>query len=406
MVRRRLDESKERNASQQVRLVALLVYNNADDRWVRRHVSSHPLEMVTTVFIMIFGSIIFAIIFGTITNVLSDLDSGHKKYSEKIESLQLFLSSQHIPVSLQRRIFQYYNFLWDRKKSFKEATIMDELPLSLYYEVAYHIHQRMFNHSRIWEHCPKTFLNLIMGKLHEADGMVYLPMDYVFFEGDELEFFYFIEKGLITLYKGEIPVQERGDCSYFGDIGLLDNLKEIPPTELGEDPFLSWGTHHVGARASHYCDVHLLSVHELMEIFEAGSTTEGAAGQFKELVHIASERRKDRVDKFIASVDLFSVSKGLDDIDDDIPHTETPAQDEDSLGLAIAFCSAPSSELDVRRDSKRARGETCCSGEETEDADDKLGDHRGDCCKVGSCALENGVKSDKGRGKFSEHSRR
>ena len=74
-----------------------------------------------------------------------------------------------------------------------------------------------------------------------------------------------------------------------------------------------------------------------MEIFEAGSTTEGAAGQFKELVHIASERRKDRVDKFIASVDLFSVSKGLDDIDDDIPHTETPAQDEDSLDLAIAF---------------------------------------------------------------------
>ena len=149
--------------------------------------------MVMTVVIMIFGSIIFAIIFGTITNVLSDLDQGHKKYMEKIESLQLFLSSQHIPAALQRRIFQYYNFLWDRKKSFKEATIMDELPLSLYYEVAYHVHQRMFSHSLIWEHCPNSYMNLIMGSCAEASCTF---MD-ACFKKDEIGFFTF-EKGLIT----------------------------------------------------------------------------------------------------------------------------------------------------------------------------------------------------------------
>ena len=284
-------------------------------------------EQVYTICVMLVGAIMFAWVFGEITNVITDSDAANRKYMEKIEILQLFLKAQHIPVALQKRIFQYYNFVWDRKKSFAQHSIMDELPLSLYYEVAEVIHKRMFSHSLVWAHCPKTYMQLIMGKLHEADTVVYLPLDCIFFENDEIEFIYLIEKGLVTLYKDDLPMQQRCDGSYLGDIGLVDHPEdEVEEAEKNNEE-LSWGNHFVTARATSYCDVHLLFIHELMDLITQDEDVE----LFKELLHIASDRRKSKVEKLMQKVNELTPDST------DVPTVETPDEDDDVLRLAIAF---------------------------------------------------------------------
>ena len=76
----------------------------------------------------------------------------------------------------------------------------------------------------------------------------------------------------------------------------------------------------------------MLFIHEIMELFTADKEVE----MFKELLHIAADRRKLRIEKFIEKVDAFNPEMLLND-ECDVPHTEGPSEDEDTLQLAIAF---------------------------------------------------------------------
>ena len=297
-------------------------------------------EMILTVVIMIFGSVIFATIFGTITNVLSEMDANNKRYMRKIETLQLFLKSQHIPMNLQKRIYQYYNFLWDRHRTFDEDSIMHELPVSLYFEVAEHIHNRMFQHSVIWKECPRTQLQLIMGKLHDAKSVVYLPLDCIFFESDPIEFLYFVEKGTVTLFRENVATSMRNDGSYLGDVGMMRPPKLSPEDDIGD---VNFGDHFVTAKATTYCDVHMIEVQEIMSLVETANENSADdssdAITFSDLIYAASERRREMV---VKAMNRFEEAKGKDE--DYHPYTA-----EEDGELLVRTISKHNREIQIKK---------------------------------------------------------
>ena len=212
-------------------------------------------EQLYTVIIMSIGAFLYASIFGTVTSVISELGAGNVMYAAKTLTMHEFFKTKHIPVELQDRIKEYYDFVWKTRKSFSEQDISHELPPLLYSDVIDFINIQLFDMSPVFAIFPENILHDLSVRL--SDGFVRIPGDIIFLEGDIIEKISFIRKGEVELFVSERPFQRRSEGGYFGDIGMF------------EDPRL----HLVSAHALTFCDMHDIGVDEYLDCL-AGDSAE------------------------------------------------------------------------------------------------------------------------------------
>ncbi len=131
-------------------------------------------------------------------------------YIKKLEEISNFLRTKKIPLDIQEKIYSYYNYLWEMKKSYSNASPIDELPDSLAVEVLLHMNRNMLMKVDLFKNADEIFIREAINLLKP---MVFIPNEYIIRQG------------------------EYGDCMYFistGEVEVLVNDKQI--IKLGPDP--------------------------------------------------------------------------------------------------------------------------------------------------------------------------
>jgi CRP-like cAMP-binding protein len=181
---------------------------------------STTIEYWVSIVVMLMGASMYAFIIGTVASLFSNLDSAKVSYWNRIEAVTQYLRSRQVPHDLNVRVRDYYDYLWDIHRGFREDTFLDDLPESMRIEVLLNLTQDLLNKVPLFKHCSVSLRNVLLKSLKMQ---INAPDDYVSREGEPGREIYFISRGTVEILSGEENQSHGtlGSGEYFGHMSLL-----------------------------------------------------------------------------------------------------------------------------------------------------------------------------------------
>ncbi len=178
------------------------------------------LQMGYTMVVMVLGVGVYGYVIGNMANLLANLDMARAHYLANMEKLSTFLRYRHIPNSLQRKIYDYYSYLWEHRMGYDESAVFSGLPPSLQGEVSLVLKREFI------EKVPFLKgggLELIRDIAFELRPVIFTPGTYIFRAGEIGRHMYFISHGEVEVISpdGKTILANLEDGELFGEIALL-----------------------------------------------------------------------------------------------------------------------------------------------------------------------------------------
>jgi hypothetical protein len=191
--------------------------------------------------VMLFGVGVYGFVIGNIANILLKRDPAKMQFVDNLERLRSFINFRELPNDLQKRIRNYYHYLWKEKIGANEAEFVENLPAGLRTEVELFLKRDILQRIPLFKGINDSFLREV--SLH-LRPVVYTPGDYIFKKGDRGGEMYFIIKGNLKVLKGdeEKVLNTISDGDFFGELALFKNEIRMATVQ-----------------AETYCDVYILN---------------------------------------------------------------------------------------------------------------------------------------------------
>ena len=197
------------------------------------------LQIIYTMVVMIFGVGMYGYIIGNVATLIAHLDTARATYQEKMEEINDFLRTRRVPGMLQKRVRDYYAYLWETRKSVTSVSITEELPHTLSMEILLFLNQKILQKVSLFKSANEIFIREIVQLLQP---MVFLPADYIIRQGEFGDCMYFLSEGDVEVLVGDTKVAQLDAGSPFGETALIQGERRM-----------------ASIRALSYCDVYKLS---------------------------------------------------------------------------------------------------------------------------------------------------
>ena len=178
------------------------------------------IELIYTMAVEFLGAGAFGYTIGNIATLLTNLDIAKTRHREHVDAVDNFMKSKKMPKKLQERVHHYYNYLWESRQGYDDATILAELPESFKYEFAAVLNKDILKKVPMFKGADPNMLKEIAVCLKPC---IYTPGDAICTYGEMGDKMYFINKGLV-----EVASKDRKDVyatlkdgDFFGEIALL-----------------------------------------------------------------------------------------------------------------------------------------------------------------------------------------
>ena len=180
-------------------------------------------QHIYSILVMLFGVGVYGYLIGNVANILSKRDPAKAQYFKNIESLKAFSNFRKIPLGLQKKIRDYYVYIWKKRLGYDESAFITKLPLGLQNEVSLFLKRDILDKIPLFKGIDDRFLREM--SLH-LRPVVFTPGEYVFREGDKgNEMFFVIQGKLEVIYSDENKIKNNlGDGDFFGEIALFKNM--------------------------------------------------------------------------------------------------------------------------------------------------------------------------------------
>lgn len=180
-------------------------------------------EILYASFSLIIGTVMMAIVFGSISVLVANFTANSSAYQKKMEETYSAMLRLDLPNELQGRIQEYYAEMWDRHRTLTGRTdkILNELSRNLSSEVVLFLRMEMVSSVPFFQHSnPELVLQLVK----RLELQIFMKKDYVVVARQQGHEMYFIQTGQCLL-SDEIknPIRRLNQGDYFGAIALLDN---------------------------------------------------------------------------------------------------------------------------------------------------------------------------------------
>lgn len=181
---------------------------------------SDPVQMLYVILIEILGAGMYGLVIGNIANLLANIDVAKTQYKEKLDKVNTFLKYRNIPYQLQRKINDYYNYLWESRRGYDESSVLADLPDPLKESVSLFLNKDIIEKVPIFDAASE---DLIKDIIMNMSPVVFTPDDYIV-RGGEVGFdMYFISRGRVDVIstdeKTHYATLSAGQ--FFGEIALL-----------------------------------------------------------------------------------------------------------------------------------------------------------------------------------------
>jgi hypothetical protein len=198
------------------------------------------VQTVFVIFIELLGAAMYGMVIGNIANLIANIDVAKTQYRERLDKINAFLHYRAIPHRLQRKINDYYRYLWESRRGYNEAEVLQDLPLALKTAVALQINRRIIERVPLFQTASEDLIREIVLNL---TPVVFTPGDIVVRAGEVGFDMYFISQGSVDVASadGQMVYATLGTGQFFGEIALLLSM---PRTAT--------------IRAREYCDLYRL----------------------------------------------------------------------------------------------------------------------------------------------------
>lgn len=198
-------------------------------------------EKLYAMLLMILGVGVYGFVIGNVANLLSKIDMIKATYQSNIDRLSGFLRYRDVPADLRQRIFEYFAYLWEKRRGYDESMVLAELPPSLRTELSLILKQEVV--------AKVPFLQEASGELIRdlcqcLNPEVYMPDDVIYRSGEIGRHMYFVGSGRVDLVgQDDAAILETVEAGgFFGEIALLHGRPRLAT-----------------ARAADYCDLYVLN---------------------------------------------------------------------------------------------------------------------------------------------------
>ena len=197
-------------------------------------------EMLYTMMVMLLGVGVYGYVIGNVASLLTNIDPARIRHRELVEKVTAFMRYRRVPGELQRRILNYYEYLWEKRLGYDELAAISDLPPTLRAEVSLFLNQDIIQKVPLFQGGSEEFIRAIVSEMHPV---IYMPGDYIIRAGDLGDEMYFISLGTVEVVSpdGTAVYATLTSGDFFGEISLL--LDE-PRT--------------ASVRAVDYCDLYVL----------------------------------------------------------------------------------------------------------------------------------------------------
>ena len=122
------------------------------------------------------GVLLYAVIIGSLSSALHSSDAAGARRRQKMDSVNDFLRSHNIPMSLQRRIRAFYDFSFSSQQDAGDHGMLDDLPSALKMRLMVSMNHRRIRTIPIFNSCPDECVLAIIERLK---GSLSVPGEYV-----------------------------------------------------------------------------------------------------------------------------------------------------------------------------------------------------------------------------------
>jgi hypothetical protein len=178
------------------------------------------LQTVYTMVVMLLGVGVYGYVIGNVTNLVANIDLAKTHYRENMERLAAFMKYRNIPPTLQRRLRDYYAYLWENRLGYDESTVLADLPESLRTEVAVFLRRDFIERAPLFQGASHELVREMALQLRP---IVFTPGDFVFRAGQYGHNMYFISRGMVEIIApdGTTVLTTLSDGQFFGELALL-----------------------------------------------------------------------------------------------------------------------------------------------------------------------------------------
>ena len=144
-------------------------------------------------------------------------------FKEKMMNVFLFLKDQNVEAGLQKRIMNYFKFLWGETKGINASELFKEMPLALQGDIALSLYKNLIDKVPLFNNTEIGFSKLLSLSIHPE----YFPKgEYVVKKGDLGSSMYFIYRGTVEVVSedGSTVFASMGEGKFFGEISVLSQL--------------------------------------------------------------------------------------------------------------------------------------------------------------------------------------
>jgi CRP-like cAMP-binding protein len=204
------------------------------------------LQITFTTFAIVAGLLIYAIIIGSASTLLANMDSVESDRKAKMNEVKSLLRNRHVPKVLSSEIYEFFEYLLScNNSSIDEYSILSELPQSLRSRLNIAINRQIIKSIPIFCQCSDHAMALLIEQLYQ---LVILPGEYVMEQGMPGNEMYFVVRGKLQVLRDtkqghRITMAKRSEGEFFGEIALFEDATQ--------NKNLRWAS----VKALTYCDL-------------------------------------------------------------------------------------------------------------------------------------------------------
>ena len=188
-------------------------------------------QRIYAMIIMLTGVGVYGFIIGNVANLLSKRNPARNQFFNNLDQLKVFVNYRNIPLSLQKKVSDYYTYIWKKKLGFDESVFLSGLPQGLQNEVSIHLKREILEKIPLFKGISDNFLRDV--SLHMRP-IVCVPGEYIFNEGDIGNEMYFVIRGKLEVVMNDESLSILTDGDFFGEISLFTEQKRRTATVISK----------------------------------------------------------------------------------------------------------------------------------------------------------------------------
>lgn len=176
------------------------------------------LQIIYTIVVQLLGVGMYSYIIGNVATLIANIDTARSDFLNRMEQVKNFMHLRKIPKGIQNRIKDYYNYIWETRRSVSKNDLLTELPHTLKMEVSLFLNREILQKVPLFRNESEVFIHEVIELLKP---LVYLPGDLIIRQGEYGDCMYFLSSGEVEIIVNGNPITTLHSGSPFGETALI-----------------------------------------------------------------------------------------------------------------------------------------------------------------------------------------